>query len=513
MPVAATVGGQRNRMATTTSEPSPGGRTFFGHPWGLATLFFTEMWERFSFYGLRAILVLFLIAPPAESGLGMAEGTAKALLGVYMSMVYFVALPGGWVADRILGARKAVLVGGFVIMFGHISMAIPAGSGFVYLGLALIIVGTGLLKPNISTMVGKLYKGEDSARRDSAFSLFYMGINIGSLAPFVVGYLGQNINWHLGFGAAAIGMALGLVQYILGGKHLQGVGDEPGHRLTPEERTRFLRILAAVAAVVVAIVLIAIATGTLSVDSVTVALTILAIVVPALYFGYMFRSHEVTAAERVKLRAYVWLFLAAALFWMIFDQAAGPLNIFANDNVNLSVFGWDMPASWTQNINPILVICFSAFFAWLWLRLGNRASTGMKFGVALVLSGLSFVVMSLASHATHGGTVRVSLLWLVAVYLLQTLGELCLSPVGLSVTTRLAPAAFASQMMGVWFLAAAAGDAVGGQVARLQHVWGDVTYFLVLGLFSVAAGVLLFLFVKTLRRLMGEGRELITTRH
>ncbi|RFU42922.1 MFS transporter [Actinomadura logoneensis] len=500
-------------MATSTSDRGPGGRTFFGHPWGLATLFFTEMWERFSFYGLRAILVLFLIAPPSESGLGMAEGTAKALLGVYMAMVYFVALPGGWVADRILGARKAVLVGGVVIMLGHISMAIPGGAGFVYLGLLLIILGTGLLKPNISTMVGKLYVGEDSARRDSAFSLFYMGINIGSLAPFLVGYLGQNINWHLGFGCAAVGMALGIVQYVLGSRHLRGVGDRPGHRLNPQERSRFLRITAVVLAVVAVLVVAAAVTGTLTVDAVTVALTILAIVVPVVYFGYMFRSHEVTAEERVKLRAYVWLFLAAALFWMIFDQAAGPLNIFANDNVDLNVFGWQMPASWTQNINPILVISFSAFFAWLWLRLGSRASTGMKFGFALVMSGLSFVVMSIASHATHGGTVKVSLLWLVAVYLLQTLGELCLSPVGLSVTTRLAPTAFASQMMGVWFLATAAGDAVGGQVARLQAPWGDVKYFLVLGVFSVLAGVLLFLFVRSLRRLMGEEREPAVTRH
>ncbi|MEV4253486.1 peptide MFS transporter [Spirillospora sp. NPDC049652] len=500
-------------MATSTSGRAPEGRTFFGHPWGLATLFFTEMWERFSFYGLRAILVLFLIAPPSDSGLGMAEGTAKALLGVYMAMVYFVALPGGWIADRILGARRAVLVGAVVIMLGHVSMAIPGGAGFVYLGLVLIILGTGLLKPNISTMVGKLYVGEDSARRDSAFSLFYMGINIGSLAPFLVGYLGQNINWHLGFGAAAVGMALGIVQYVLGGKHLRGVGERPGHRLTPQERSRFLRIAGVVVAAAAVLVVVAAVTGTLTVDAVTVALTVLAIVVPVVYFGYMFRSHEVSADERVKLRAYVWLFLAAALFWMIFDQAAGPLNIFANDNVDLNVFGWHMPASWTQNINPILVISFSAVFAWLWLRLGDRVSTGMKFGFALIMSGLSFVVMSFASHATHGGTVKVSLLWLIAVYLLQTLGELSLSPVGLSVTTRLAPTAFASQMMGLWFLATAAGDAVGGQVARLQHTWGDVRYFLVLGVFSVLAGVLLFLFVRSLRRLMGEDRELIVTTH
>ncbi|MGK5551057.1 peptide MFS transporter [Actinomadura kijaniata] len=492
-------------MATPTSAGATSDRTFFGHPWGLATLFFTELWERFSFYGLRAILVLFLIAPPADSGLGMAEGTAKALLGVYMAMVYFVALPGGWVADRILGARRAVLVGGVVIMCGHLSMAVPGGAGFVYLGLMLIILGTGLLKPNISTMVGKLYDGESDARRDSAFSIFYMGINIGSLAPFLVGYLGQDVNWHVGFGAAAVGMALGLAQYVIGGRHLRGVGDRPGDPLTPAERTRVLRTVGLVLALVAAVLAAFAATGRLTVDGVTVALTALAIVVPVAYFAFMFRSPEVSGEERVKLRAYVWLFAAAALFWMIFDQAAGPLNIFAQQKVDLTVLGWDMPSSWTQNINPILIICFSAVFAWLWVRLGDRVGTPHKFAFALVMCGLSFVVMSVASNAAADGA-RISLLWLIAVYLLQTLGELCLSPVGLSVTTRLAPRAFASQMMGVWFLATAAGDAAGGQVARFQGALGDVAYFLLLGALTVAAGVVMFLFVRALRRLMGEER-------
>ncbi|MEU5880747.1 peptide MFS transporter [Spirillospora sp. NPDC047279] len=492
-------------MAASRSGPAPGGRTFFGHPWGLATLFFTEMWERFSFYGLRAILVLFLIAPPSDSGLGMPEGTANALMGVYLAMVYFVALPGGWIADRVLGARRAVLVGGTIIMLGHISMAIPGGAGFIYFGLFLIIVGTGLLKPNISTMVGKLYEGQPDARRDSAFSIFYMGINIGSLAPFIVGYLGQNVDWHLGFGCAAVGMAIGLVQYVLGGRSLEGVGDAPGHRLTPAERRTFTRVLIAVVAAVGAVALAAVALGEFTVDNVTVALTVLAVAVPVIYFAYLFRSHEVTAGERVRLRAYVWLFIGAAIFWMIFDQAAGPLNVFAEKNTDLNVFGWQMPASWTQNINPILIISFAAFFAWLWVKLGDRVSTPQKFAFALVMCGLSFVVMSIASGAAADGT-KVSLLWLVAVYFLQTLGELSLSPVGLSVTTKLAPQAFASQMMGVWFLATAAGDAVGGQVARLQEPWGNVKYFLLLGVFTLIAGVVMFLFARSVRRLMGEGR-------
>ncbi|MBE1536163.1 peptide MFS transporter [Actinomadura algeriensis] len=480
-----------------------GERTFFGHPWGLATLFFTEMWERFSFYGLRGILVLFLIAPPAESGLDMEEGTAKALLGVYMSMVYFVALPGGWIADRILGARRAVLWGCVIIMLGHVSMAIPAGAATVYLGLLLIILGTGLLKPNISTMVGKLYEGQDDARRDAGFSIFYMGINIGSLAPFLVGWLGEKVNWHAGFGAAAVGMAIGLAQYVLGSRHLRGVGDVPGHRLAPDERRKFVRYLLAGLAFAAAVVAILAGIGELTVDAVTVALTVLALVVPAVYLGYLLRSHEVTEDERARLRAYVWLFVGAAVFWMIYDQAPGPLNVFADEHVDLNFFGWRMPTSWTQNINPILIICFAAVFAWLWTtRWGRRVSTPQKFAFALVMVGLSFVVMSMAAADADGG--RVTIAWLVAVYLLQVFGELSLSPVGLSVTTRLAPHAFAGQMMGVWFLATAAGDAVGGQVARLEDAWGDVRYFLTLGAFTIVAGAAMFAFVRSLRRLMGE---------
>ncbi|GAA4154171.1 oligopeptide:H+ symporter [Actinomadura keratinilytica] len=493
-------------MATTPAR-APSGRTFFGHPWGLATLFFTEMWERFSFYGMRGILVLFLIAPPSQSGLGLAEGTAKALLGVYMAMVYFAALPGGWVADRLLGARRTVLAGCAVIMCGHVAMAVPAGPGPVYLGLALIILGSGLLKPNISTMVGRLYAREDDARRDSAFSLFYLGVNIGALAPFVVGYLGENVNWHLGFGAAAAGMALGLTQYVLGTRHLRGVGDRPGHRLTPDERRRLARAaVAEAAAAAIYMADAAVLLDGITVDDVTVALTVLAVAVPVAYFAYLFRSREVTAEERRRLRAYVWLFAAAALFWMIYDQAAGPLNIFAARSVDLTVFGRRMPASWTQNINPIMIICLSGFFAWLWLRLGDRVSIPQKFAFGLVMCGLSFAVMSAAAHAAAGGA-RVSLLWLVAVYLLQTVGELALSPVGLSVTVKLAPRAFAGQLLGVWFLAVACGDALGGQVARLQDVVGGVRYFLLLGAVTVAAGAAMFAFARTLSRLAGQGGD------
>lgn len=489
-------------MATSAREKTAE-RTFLRHPRGLATLFMTEMWERFSYYGMRAILVLFLSATVAGGGLGLPAGTAKALVGVYLGMVYLVALPGGWIADRLLGARTSVLYGGFVIMLGHVSMAIPGGAAFVYLGLTLIILGTGLLKPNISTLVGRLYRKDEDARRDAGFSIFYMGINLGAfLAPLVVGTIGQGIAWHLGFGTAAVGMAIGLAQYVLGRR---GLPDRrPPRPLGPEERRRLRRVVPAIAAGVAAVVVVLLATGTFTLDNVTFALTAVPIVVAAGYFAFMFGSREITPEERTRLRAYVWLFVAAAIFWMIYDQAATELSTFALKKTDLSIGGWRMPSSWLQSVNPIMIMLLAPLFAALWIKAGDRVSTPLKFALGMVLCGLSFVVMAFASAAASGG-VKVSILWLVLTYLVQTTGELCLSPVGLSVTTKLAPRAFASQMMGVWFLATAVGDAVGGQATRLSGtVLSQPMYFLALGLPAIVAGLALAAAVPPLRRLMAE---------
>ncbi|MDN3355322.1 peptide MFS transporter [Actinomadura sp. DC4] len=492
-------------MATSATE-TRSERRFLGHPRGLATLFMTEMWERFSFYGMRSILVLFLAASAAEGGLGLKEGTAKALVGVYSAMVYLVTLPGGWVSDRVLGPRRAVLCGGAVIMLGHVALAVPGGAGFVYLGLTLIIAGTGLLKPNIATLVGHLYRLDEDARRDAGFSIFYMGINLGAfLAPLVVGTLGQRVSWHLGFGTAAAGMALGLLQYVLGGRHLN---DGPPPRALSERERRHLReaVLAGCAAVA-GVVLLGVATGTLTLDNVTWALAVIPLVVAVAYFGFMFfGSREITPDERARLRAYVWLFVAASVFWMVYDQAATELSTFARHRTDLSVGGWEMPSSWLQAINPIMVIVLAPLFAGLWVRTGPRLSTPLKFSVAMALCGLSFVIMALAAaEASHGA--KVSVLWLVVTYLIQTAGELCLSPVGLSVTTKLAPKAFASQMIGVWYLAVAVGDAIGGQLTRLAGTaLSEPAYFLMLGVVALATGAALAAGVRPLRAMMDEHR-------
>ncbi|MFW5419099.1 MFS transporter [Nocardiopsis sp. CNT-189] len=478
------------------------------HPKGLITLAGTEMNERLSFYGMRAILVLFLAAAVTDGGMGLDPGTATAVVGLYLAMSYFTALPGGWVADRLLGFRRTVLVGGVVIMLGHISLAIPLGPAFVWLGLALVCVGTGLLKPNISAMVGELYQGDTDARRDAGYSLFYMGINLGSaIGLFLVGYLGERVDWHLGFAVAAIGMGLGLVQYILGQRHLKGAGDLPTRPLAEGERGRLLRIAALAVAAVLMAGVVAAFTGTLSIDNVTYVLTAFSLVVPVAYFFYMFvvRRDDVTAEERPKLKAFAWLFIASAVFWMIFDQAAGPLTLFAQNHTDLHVAGFEVPASWTQAVNPVMVIVLAGVFALVWTKLGDRVGTGLKFAIALLLCGFSFVVMSWATAATDGGAVKVSLLWLVGVYLLQTIAELCLSPVGLSMTSKLAPQAFKAQMMGMFFLSITAGDAVGAQVSRLQPALGG-SYFLLLGVLAMLCGTALLFFVRRLRALMGEGR-------
>lgn len=474
------------------------------HPRGLATLVLAELWERFSLYGMVAILVHFLAAPLAKGGMGLHEGTAEAVEGVYMAMISLLALPGGWIADRFLGARRAVFWGGLVIMTGHVALAVP-GRGFVWAGLVLIVLGTGLLKPNISALVGRLYAPDDDQRRDAGYSLFYMGINLGAvLAPLVVGYLGEEVDWHLGFGAAAVGMALGLVQYVLGGRRLsRQLREDPVVPLTPAERRKVVHTGAYGVVLTGCLIALLAVAHALTTDSVTFVLTLVAVVVPAGVLVSMYRSPKVTRTERTRLRAYVWLFLAATLFWLVYDQMGNELNMFAAQKTDLSLLGWHVPASWTQSIPAFFVIALAPVFASFWVRRGRRMSTPLKFGLALLLVGASFVVMSAAAAIASTG-VKVSLMWLVGVYVIQVMGEMCLSPVGLSVTTKLAPRAFTNQMMGVWFLAAATGDAIGGQLPRLDAVMGQSWNFLWQGAMVLAAGAAMVLFTRRLTRLTGE---------
>ncbi|MFL5821363.1 MAG: peptide MFS transporter [Solirubrobacteraceae bacterium] len=476
-------------------------RSFFGHPRALATLFFTEMWERFSFYGMRAILVLFLTASAAKGGLGISVGAAAAVYGLYNALVYVAALPGGWIADRLLGHRRAVLYGGVVIAIGHFAMAFH-GLTFVYGGLLAIILGTGLLKPNMSSMVGALYSADDP-RRDSGFSIFYMGINLGALlAPLVVGYLGQEIDWHLGFAAAGVGMAFGLIQYVAGTRRMGDIGRMPPSRATRQEVRRVVRGVLAGAAVGLALLAFDAFVTNISASVVEKAIGVTILAIPFLYFGRHFRSGALTAVERSRLRALVILFAASVVFWLIYDQSGSILSIFAQDKVRLEVLGIHFPASFFQSVNPIFILALAPLISLLWVRLGARQpSTPVKFSMGLLLVGVSFLVMMLAASAA-GASGRVSPLWLVGVYFVQTIGELTLSPVGLSATTKLAPAAAVGTTMGVWFLSISAGDVIGGYVGGLYEHLSLPLYFGALGALTILAGVLMVIGSRHVVRLM-----------
>lgn len=484
------------------------GRSFFGHPRGLATLFFTELWERLSYYGMRGILVLFMTAPAVAGGLGFDTMKAGAIYGLYTSLVYMTALPGGWVADRVMGQRRAVFWGGVIITLGHFSMAIPGMSTF-YLGLLLIAVGTGLLKPNISTMVGDLYP-EGGARRDAGFSIFYMGINVGALvAPLVVGTLGEKVNWHLGFAAAGIGMVAGLIQYVLGGRHLGSAGevsDAPEARAGRSQAAKQL-VLGIGAVVAVGLVLAGLDMGgVLEITFVSVArvasVVILSIV--ALFFLYTFVSDDLGAVEKKRVGAIAVLFLFSILFWSGFEQAGSSLNLVAERLTDRVYFGWEMPASWLQSVNPLFIISLAPVFAWLWVALSKRdsePSSPLKFSLGLVLLGLGFLVMVFATARAATG-VEVSPAWLIATYLLHTTGELCLSPVGLSVVTKLAPERKVGQMMGIWFMSISLGNLFAGQVAGFYEALPLPQLFGAVFLTVAGAGVLLAIFRKPVRRLM-----------
>ncbi|MEZ3182812.1 oligopeptide:H+ symporter [Streptomyces pimonensis] len=479
-----------------------------GHPRGLLTLWGVEMWERFSFYGMRAILVLFLAAPVEDGGLGLAPHIAAAVFGVYGALVNLMALPGGWLADRLWGSHRAVVRGGVVITAGHTVLAVPAGAASTYTGLALVAVGTGLLKPGISTLVGRLYDAEEdresgAARRDAGFSLFYMGISLGAFAaPLVTGFLGERVDWHAGFGAAAVGMLLGLLICVRGRDRLPGAADGPARAASPAElRTPLLAVGGAMALLAGASA-VAVLWGQSPTQAVIQAVTLLTIAVPAAYFAVMFRAPDLEPVDRRRLVAYVWIFLAATVFWMIAEQGGSLISLFARDHVDRTLFGWEFPTSWFQSLGPLYSIVLATAFAALWLRLGARQpSTAAKFALGLLGLGLATLIMAGAGWAAADGG-RVTPLWLIVAFFVQIMAEMCLSPTGLSVTTRLAPTRFANQIMSLWFLSVALGSALSAQVVRLSTVWSPGTYFTMLGAAALLCAAALGLARARLRRLM-----------
>jgi POT family proton-dependent oligopeptide transporter len=438
--------------STPVAEPQ-----WFGHPRGVSTLFFTEMWERFSYYGMRAFLILYMTAPTASGGLGFDVGRAGHIYGLYTGSVWLATIGGGLVADWLLGQYRSVLVGAVLITLGHITLAFHA-LPFFFTGLILIVLGTGLLKPNVSTLVGSLYSQNDP-RRDAGFSIFYMGINLGAaLGPIIAGYLAQKVNWHIGFACAAVGMMLGLVQYIYGKKHLTPALERVQ---TQKKKTE----------------------NTLGES------------------GLRF-----TSVEWKRLAAVVVLFLFACIFWGAYEQAGSTLNLFADQHTRLSAFGFNFPSSWFQSVPAIFVISLAPLFAWLWVKLGPKEpSSPMKFTFGLLFVGLGFLLLVPGSGLAGSG-IRVSPMWLIGVYFLHVVGELCLSPVGLSVVTKLAPQRVVGLMMGVWFLAIAVGDIIAGFLAGLFKTYPLPQLFTAVGLTAIGGAVVLLTLVPAIKKLMGGVR-------
>ena len=487
----------------------------FGHPKGLMTLFFTELWERFSYYGMRAFLILYM-TDVASGGLGLGTEISGAVYGLYTFGVYALALLGGWIADRVIGQRQAVLIGGSIIALGHFTLAAPIvipNSEFwsFYLGLFFLVIGTGLLKPNVSAIVGDLYTNDSPARRDAGFSIYYMGINIGAfLGPLVCSYFAERVDWHLGFSLAGIGMIFGLIQYVKGTPALQGAGElsEAARAKAGQGLKQLIYGLVGFGIFCgVMYALVAAGTITMTVIGFAQATGLIVVVVAVLYFGSVMTFACRDKVERHRIFVIFLLFLGAAMFWSGFEQAGSSMNIYARDLTDRMIFGWEVPTGWLQSVNPIFIILLAPVMGFLWVRFGERnPSIPVKFGMGLALLGVGFLVLAWGSFyvpegAADNPAVGVGMTWLVVTYFFHTVGELALSPVGLSSVTKLAPHRLVGQMMGTWFMGAALGNLVAGLIAGRIETLPPEQLFTVVAAIVVGAGLVFLLFAPLINRL------------
>ncbi|WP_077210959.1 peptide MFS transporter [Bacillus dakarensis] len=489
-----------HKQRIVDSVPQKG---FFGHPKGLFTLFFTEFWERFSYYGMRAILVFYMYYEVSKGGLGIDESTALAIMSIYGSLVYMSGIIGGWLADRIFGTSKAVFYGGILIMLGHIVLAVPGSISMFFISMVLIVIGTGLLKPNVSSVVGEIYSEKDD-RRDAGFSIFYMGINLGGFtAPLIVGEVGLKYDFHLGFGIAAVGMFIGLLVFLITKKKSLGLaGTFVPNPLSPSEKKKVYTRFGIGAIILVILIAVTIPMGILTFDSFIALVGVLGIGIPIVYFTVMYRSPKTTAVERSRLIAYIPLFIASVMFWAIQEQGATILANYADKRTDLEFAGFSISPAWFQSLNPLFIIILAPVFAWMWVKLGKRQpSIPKKFSFGLLFAGLSFLVILIPGYLA-GTDSLVNPLWLVLSYFIVVLGELCLSPVGLSATTKLAPAAFSAQTMSLWFLSNAAAQAINAQIVKFYSAETEITYFGVIGGISILLGIILFLLAPKIQGFM-----------
>jgi POT family proton-dependent oligopeptide transporter len=491
---------------------SDASRGFLGHPRALATLFFTEMWERFTFYGMRALLVLFLVDAVANGGYGLDDRTATAVYGLYTAAVFITALPGGWIADRLIGAQRAVLAGGILLTVGNVMLAVPGPPTLFFAGLVVICLGVGLLKPNISTLVAELYP-EGGGRRDAGFTIFYMGINLGAfIGPLIAGWLAQQYGWRIGFLAAAVGMPLGLAQFWLSRGWLGDAGVTPhrsdGGRGIAADGRKLLVVVSILAGAATLVL-----SGVIHVNPALLAkgATYVLVGMGAAYFLYLFSGAGLDTVERRRMVVVLVMFIACALFWSGFEQAGSSMNLFAKRYTDRTFGGIEIPAGWFQSVQPAFVILLAPAFSALWVALARRnlnPAAPVKFAFGLILMGLGFLFMVEAARIVVGGS-QSPAYFLVLTYLLHTFGELCLSPVGLSTVTKLAPARFVGQMMGVWFLASSLGKLTAGLIAGtfdpddLQAMPGR---YMNIVLYGCGIGTLLLLISRPVTRLMGGVR-------
>jgi len=499
-------------------------KTFFGHPRGLATLFFTEMWERFSYYGMRALLLLFMVTTVEQGGMGLEEKTAGAIYGLYTMFVYLLALPGGWLADQFLGLRKSVFWGGCLIALGHFCLAFPFTETF-FIGLLFIVMGTGLLKPTISSLVGELYTSQEQAKRDAGFSIFYMGINIGAtIAPIITSFLGEKINWHYGFAAAGIGMVIGLVQYKLTEGYLGNAGLYAAKHADPDQqalRERRFKTGLLVFAIALTTLVLLIITGVITFDPAIIAQSAVYLITAAviIYFAYVLFFEKLEAPERKRIVVIAVFFLACFMFYAGYEQQGSSLTLFADRYTDKWIGSFSFPAGWFHTVPAGAVIIFSPVFAWLWVWLSRRnlnPNTPVKLSLGLIFMGLGYAVMMWASASVIAdGSVgqEASPNWLITTYVLHTFGEICLYPVGLSAVTKLSPKRLVGQMMGVWFMSLALGNLAAGLFAgefdeqaivsnpsTLVDLFGSVMKLMLI------AGIVILLISKPVRKLMGDIR-------
>ena len=489
-------------MSTThLSQPTattPGDTSFFGHPKMLASLFSVEMWERFSFYGMQGILLYYMYFTAAEGGLGIEQGLAAGLVGAYGGGVYLSTILGAWLADRLFGSEKVLFGSAILIMAGHLGLAFVPGIPGLIAGLVLVGVGSGGLKANATALVGSLYREKDE-RRDAGFSIFYMGINAGALiGPLVTGWLQESQGFHWGFGAAAVGMAVGLVIYALGRKNLPEEAHRVHNPLPADERTRYGLRFAAIAAVVAVLL----ATGIVNAENLAMSMAYAAIGASVLYFALIFSSKQVNGTERRRVAAFIPLYIASAAFWALFQQQFTFIAVYSEEKLDRNLFGWEMPAAWVQSINPVFIIIFAGVMAALWTRLGRKQpGSALKFSIGLFVMGLAFL-----AFIPLAGDGKTPLLALVGILFLFTLAELFLSPIGLSVTTKLAPAAFRTQMVALFFLSVSLGTTLAGILSGLYNPEDELPYFIGIGGTAMLLAVGLAAASPAIKKLMGGVR-------